>query len=246
MQMLAAGGIGGIEILIGATALLSVVAIIAFFVGDSRESSASEGTTSVAEAVVEAAIEGDPEAEIDPPSETETDPAAEPVMAKLVDDEPKGKPTSVLSDLPKLDASKGKPKPSVLPSLPVISANVDDADPIMKRTDEPKELPVFPMPPVPKPTASDLPKPFLDDRPESGDSALVPELPTKPEKEKKKPTLPGIPIPPVDMPALPPLPAEASDPPPLPKRGSDLPPLPDIPTLEDEADLQTREQERDV
>jgi len=126
-----------------------------------------------------------------------------------------------------------------LTSLPVISANVDDADPVTKRTDEPKELPVFPMPPVPKPTASDLPKPFLDDRPESGDDALVPELPTKPEKEKKKPTLP----------ALPPLPAKARseiDPPPLPKRGSDLPPLPDIPTLEDEADLQTREQEREV
>jgi len=204
MQMLV---IGGIEILIGATALLSVVAIIAFFVGDSREHSASEGTTSVAEPMIEAGIEEDPEAEIDAPSETESDPAVEPVMAKLVDDEPKDKPTSVLPDLPNLDAPKGNPKPSGLPSVPVISAKVDDADPVTEKTDEPKELPVFP------------------------------QLPSD---------LPAIPIPPVDMPALPPLPAEASDPPPLPKRGSDLPPLPDIPTLEDEADLQTREQERDV
>ena len=182
MQMLA---IGGIEILIGATALLSVVAIIAFFVGDSRDHSASEGTTSVAEPIIEAGIEEGPEAEIDAPSETELDPAVEPVMAKLVDDEPKDKPTSVLPDLPKLDAPKGKPKPSGLPSVPVISAKVDDADPVTEKTDEPKELPVFPqMPSVTKSASADSPKPFLDDPLDSGDDALVPELPMKPENEK--------------------------------------------------------------
>lgn len=245
MQMLA---IGGIEILIGATALLSVVAIIAFFVGDSREHSASEGTTSVAEPIIEAGIEEDSEAEIYALSETKSDPAVEPVMAKLVDGEPKDKPTSVLPDLPKLDAPKGKPKPSGLPSVPVISAKVDDADPVTEKTDEPKELPVFPqMPSVTKSAFADSPKPYLDDPSDSGDNALVPEFPKKPQNKKDKPALPAIP--PADMPALPPLPAEASseiDPPPLPKRGSDLPPLPDIPTLEDEADLQTREQEREV
>lgn len=256
--------IGGIEILIGATALLSLLAVVAFFMGDKKEVAAAETSPAVDESVVE----------------TKAVPKAKPVKAKLADVKVEGKPKSVLPELPQLDGSKGK---DTKPALPQTAAKDDEAEPaaegdlerkfIEKRLqrmadkraeekeDEPKVMPVFPevegKGPVKTKPAADLPKPFVRDHPAAEEPAspkdkeLVPELPAKLESIKEVPDLPDIPKPPADKPDLPPLPDKAeaeaeAAPPALPMSGGDLPPLPDSPSVEDEADLQTREQEREV
>ena len=258
MQMLA---IGGIEILIGATALLSLLAVVAFFMGDKKERAAAETPRAADEPVVE----------------TQAVP-----KAKLAGVKVEGKPKSVLPDLPQLDGSKEK---DTKPALPQTAAKDDEAEPtaegdlerkfIEKRLqrmadkraeekqDEPKELPVFPKGPSESKPAADLPKPFvrdlapaeepaspkdeneepaLSELPKPKDKELVPELPAKPESIKEKPDLPSLPKP--DLPEIPKPTAEKPDLPPLPAEAkveaeaeAASPPLPkrggDLPPLPD-------------
>ena len=110
-----------------------------------------------------------------------------------------------------------------------------------RKKDESDELPALPIPPKvggSKPALPALPKP-------GGDSPAPPP-PSLPKPTGEKPALPpsgGAP-----KPALPPLPKPGSGSPPnlppLPKPGG-LPPLPGPARIEDEADQQTRDQERD-
>ena len=132
----------------------------------------------------------------------------------------------VIPDLPKVDGAKPRrpavPKPaSKKPILPTVSAAARGA----------------------------APKPAL---PKSGVGAPAPPLPNLPTPAGEKPALPpstSLPSGGTPKPVLPPPPKpESGGPsnlPSLPKPGG-LPPLPGPISIEDEADQQTREQERDV
>jgi hypothetical protein len=110
-----------------------------------------------------------------------------------------------------------------------------------RNKDEPDELPALPIPP--KASGS---KPALPALPKPGGDAPVPTQPSLPKPAGEKPAL--TPAGGAPKPALPPLPKPGSgsppNVPPLPKPGG-LPPLPGPANIEDEADQQTRDQERD-
>ena len=219
--------LAGIEILVGLTMLGTLLAVIGFFIGGSKETTATETQ-------IEESSDDDTDVKVLKPEITPTakksDKEAEGTSEKTENEG--GKPVMAILQKPDSGDKSAYPKmPNVgegpdLPPLPGESKPADgeelerqivekrlqriaDKQANQKR-DEQGELPAFPTPPKiggEKSALPPIPKPFLHELPQPG--------------------------------------GEKSALPPLPKQGGDLPPIPGSASEQDEADLQTRDKDRD-
>jgi len=221
--------LAGIEILIGLTAIGTLLATIGFFIGDLREKKATETQPKKSSyeekdvRVLQPKImptAKKSEVEVKGAPEKIENEAGEPVMAILQKSGSTDKPA--LSKMPKVGGA------SDLPPLPG-GSKPDDEEELERQIvekqlqriadkraehkqdeseqDKPDELPAFPTPPKVDDEKSPIPKPFLHELPQPGG-----------EKPALKP---------------------------LPKQGGDLPPMPDSAKVQKEVDLQTRDEKRD-
>jgi hypothetical protein len=252
-------GLAGIEILIGLTALGTLLATGAFFIGSSKEQKIVETESErsnddsvdvkVLEPEVASTTTKEPDGGLQAvPGKIENE-ESEPVMALLQESDSEDK--SELPEMPNIDDE------SDLPPIPAGSEQVEGEElerqivekqlqriadkRAEQKTDVSIELPAMTAPPkisaensAPPP----IPKPFLHELPQpSGEKPVLPALP-KPERHSPpipKPLLHELPQPSGEKPVLPALPN--------PEGG--LSPIPRSANLQDETDLPTVDKDDD-
>ena len=219
--------LAGIEILIGLTVIGTLLATIGFFIGDLREKKATETQSEKSSdeekdvkvlqpKIMPTAKKSDVEAK-GAPEKVENE-ADEPVMAILQKSDSRDKPA-----LPKMPKVGGA---SDLPPLPGGSKPVDGEE--LGRQIVEKQLQRI----------ADKRAEHKQDEPDE-----LPAFSTPPKVADEKSTAPPIP-----KPFLHELPQPGGEKPalkPLPKQEGDLPSMPDSAKVQEEVDLQTRDEERD-
>ena len=246
-------GLAGIEILIGLTAIGTLMATAAFFIGSSKEQKMveieSEGSNDdsvnvkVLEPEVTLTTTKEPDGEEEAvPGKIENE-ESEPVMALLQKSDSGDK-----SELPPLSAEPEQVEGEELERKIVEKQLQRIAD---KRAEQKKDVSVelpamtaLPRMSAENSTPPPIPKPFLHELPQS--SGEKPVLPALPKPEGGSPPMPTLP--PIPKPLLHELPQPSGEKPvlpPLPNPGGGSPSIPTSANLQDETDFPTGDKDDD-
>ena len=217
--------LAGIEIVVGLTMIGTFLAIVVLIIGDSKEQKPTEEP-------------------VDSSDEDKDVEKAEPGIAKKVEKPKEAK-----------DAPKEPEKETNEPVMAILQKpDSGDKSALHKMPNVGKRLDLPPLPGVSKPThGEELERQIVEKRlqriadkqakQKKDEPGELPAFPTPPRVGGEKSALPPIPKP--FLHELPQPGGEKPALPPLPKQGGDLPSIPGSASEQDEADLQTRDKDRD-